>query len=76
MTPRDEAAIANAMLLGDFTSRPRWGGLDGKAYSFDGGKRYYDSVEHAAWMYLCRLGYGIESNGTGLVRLTPSNPRR
>ena len=68
---RDEAAIAFALLLGDLETGPRRLGLDGLAYTFDPDRRnYYDSKEQAAWMFLCELGYGIESNGTGIVKLS------
>jgi hypothetical protein len=71
VNPRDEAAIANAMLLGElFVSR----GIIGRAtelYSFRVGTEdvlLETTKAHAAWMFLCRLGYGIEPYGTQLIK--------
>jgi hypothetical protein len=74
MTTRDEAAIANAMLLGDLISLPF--NLDFR-YNFSDGQhgvsRWHRTAEQAAWMFLLDLGYGIEPDGLGLIKLPTKN---
>jgi hypothetical protein len=78
MTTRNEAAIANAMLLGDLVSRDRWNSVSapqGEEYAFIGPRpqpfytKYEHTIEQAAWMFLLSLGYGIEPDGLGLIKL-------
>jgi hypothetical protein len=68
--PRDEASIANAMLLGELVHSAE--SNPAKYYAFEGQGRLgsFASSKHiAAWLFLGALGYGIESNGTEIVKL-------
>lgn len=72
--PRDEAAITNAMLLGELVTWVPPGLATTPSYAFfrhdeQHGPTHYSTVAHAAWMFLCKLGYGIEPNGTRLIKL-------
>jgi hypothetical protein len=69
MDKRDEAAVANAMLLGELDVRRSPPG--DLRYAFHSGEirtAHHNTVELAAWMFLLRLGYGLDG-AHGLIRL-------
>lgn len=78
---RNDAAIANAHLLGDLKERPHgWVHSSPRSveYRFEGQGvvgRDADTIEHAAWLFLAKLGYGIDRHGY-ITKQFRDNPAR